>query len=241
MGCRTAVLTSTDPAYNLENILPDISIERVVAEQTTTFENVYLKVGRQQTLRSRAKNLAADHVPDNWQRASIVHLGPVANEIDPDIVNLFSNSLIGLTPQGWFRRWRDDGRVYIGEWREADDILPYTAATIVSLEDLPDSSWIERFRRVAPVVVLTQQEDGCTVFCHGESRHFAAPTVREVNPTGAGDIFASAFFVRLHQTKGNPWEAAQFANRIAAHSVAHESLEAKLQSIKEQIDGEISV
>jgi sugar/nucleoside kinase (ribokinase family) len=42
--------------------------------------------------------------------------------------------------------------------------------------------------------------------------------VTEVDPTGAGDVFAAAFFVRLLNTR-DPWEAARFANRMAAISV----------------------
>ena len=52
----------------------------------------------------------------------------------------------------------------------------------------------------------------------GDSRRFLPPAVTEVDPTGAGDIFATAFFTRLLNTR-DPWEAARFANRIAAISV----------------------
>jgi sugar/nucleoside kinase (ribokinase family) len=59
-----------------------------------------------------------------------------------------------------------------------------------------------------------------------------------VNPTGAGDIFAAAFLFRLHQTKGNPWEAAEFANHVAATSVAQLTLNEKLNSIREVLGRE---
>jgi sugar/nucleoside kinase (ribokinase family) len=39
-----------------------------------------------------------------------------------------------------------------------------------------------------------------------------------VDPTGAGDVFAAAFLCHLHAS-GNPREAADFANRVAACSV----------------------
>ena len=41
--------------------------------------------------------------------------------------------------------------------------------------------------------------------------------------SGAGDIFASAFFVRLNQTR-DPWEAARFATNLAAYSVTRVGL-----------------
>jgi sugar/nucleoside kinase (ribokinase family) len=46
----------------------------------------------------------------------------------------------------------------------------------------------------------------------------------EFDPTGAGDIFAAAFFVRLYLTR-DPWESARFANQIAATSVTRGGLD----------------
>ncbi len=46
----------------------------------------------------------------------------------------------------------------------------------------------------------------------------------ELDSTGAGDIFAAAFFTRLYLTR-DPWESARFANQIAAASVTRRGLE----------------
>jgi sugar/nucleoside kinase (ribokinase family) len=46
----------------------------------------------------------------------------------------------------------------------------------------------------------------------------------EVDATGAGDIFAAAFFTRLYLTR-DPWEAARFATQLAAYSVMRVGLE----------------
>ncbi|HET6789000.1 MAG TPA: carbohydrate kinase family protein, partial [Aquabacterium sp.] len=50
------------------------------------------------------------------------------------------------------------------------------------------------------------------------------PKVKEVDATGAGDIYAAAFFVRLYTTR-DPWEAARFATQFAAYSVSRPGLE----------------
>jgi sugar/nucleoside kinase (ribokinase family) len=47
--------------------------------------------------------------------------------------------------------------------------------------------------------------------------------MKEVDATGAGDIFAAAFFIRLFSTR-DPWEAARFATLIASHSVTRMGL-----------------
>ncbi|UCG25006.1 MAG: carbohydrate kinase family protein, partial [Chloroflexota bacterium] len=119
---------------------------------------------------------------------------------------------------------------------DAATVVPLAAAVVTSPEDLPEPGYLDRLREWSPLVVLTHGKDGCTVYSRDEERHFGAPAVNEVNPTGAGDIFATAFFVRLHQTNGNPWEAALFANQIAARSVAEDDLSAKSDTIKRFVE-----
>jgi sugar/nucleoside kinase (ribokinase family) len=55
-------------------------------------------------------------------------------------------------------------------------------------------------------------------------RRFRAPKVKVVEATGAGDVFAASFFIRLYQTR-DPWEAARFAVRMSAISVTRVGLE----------------
>lgn len=228
LGCRTAVITSTAADYDLAPTLPGIHIHRVLAPQTTIFNNVYTANGRFQTIHGIAAHLAAEHIPAAWQRPAIVHLGPVANEINPDVIQLFSNSLVGLTPQGWMRRWDAAGHVFAQDWEAAARVLPLAAAVVISEEDLLHRDMLHQYRQWSRLLVLTSGRRGCTVFLGNEMREIPAPAVNELEFTGAGDIFAAAFFIRLGQTGGNPWEAARFANEIAAQSVTQPDLESKM-------------
>lgn len=234
LGCRVAVLTSSGPDFDLSAALGEVPVVSIPARQTTTFENIYTAAGRQQYIHGRAEVLTARHVPAAWYRAPIVHLGPVADEIDPAMINLFSNSLVGLTPQGWMRRWDKDGRVYAETWPAARQILPLSVAVILSEEDLPNVELLEEFRHLAQLVVITRQKKGCTVFWRDEVRDIPVPVAPEINPTGAGDTFATAFLIRLYQTNGDPWAAAEFAGRIAALSVSQADLPAKTAAIQEK-------
>ncbi|MBK8989036.1 MAG: ribokinase [Chloroflexi bacterium] len=232
MGCCTAVLTSSGADFAWQPYLAGIHLHTIPAAQTTTFENVYTANGRMQTLHAQAAPLLPGHVPADWQRPDIVHLAPIANEIDPAMIHLFSNSLVGLTPQGWMRRWGADGRVYATDWPDAREFLPLAAAVILSHEDLRDEAQLAQYRAWSHLLVVTKGYDGCTIYFEDEIRHIPARRALEVNATGAGDIFATAFLIRLHQTGGNPWEAGRFANDIAACSVELDGLEAKLAGIQ---------
>ena len=232
LGCRTAVLTSAGPECDLTGAFPDIAVKNVPAAQTTTFHNEYEGQKRQQRIEQIARSLSAADVPPGWQRASIVHLAPVAGEVDPALVTLFSNSLVGLTPQGWLRGWDGEGRVYAREWAAARETMPLAAAVILSEEDVPDPALLQTYREWAHLLVVTQGAAGCTVYLGDEEESLAAPTVKARDVTGAGDIFAAAFLVRLHQTRGNPWEAATFANEIAAQSVTRPDLASKIAHLE---------
>lgn len=232
LGCRAAAVTSAAPQDDWQAIFPRLLIHQKPAKSTTVFENIYTPQGRVQTIHAVADRITAEDVPNDWRRASIVYLGPIADEVDPALGHLFSNSIIGLGPQGWMRRWRRDGRVYHVPWGDATAVIPLTAVTFLSLEDLSSPEDLPFYRELAKVLVITDGPRGCTVYFHGETRDFPAPAMAVVDTTGAGDIFAAAYLIRFYQTDGNVWEAARFANQIAGHSVTVRGLPEKVKRIR---------
>lgn len=230
LGCRTAVLTSARPDYELGEIYEGLELVVIPAEEDTIFENLYEDNRRTQWLRGRAADLRPEHIPDSWRQADIVHLGPLTNEIDPAVIDQFPNSLIGLTPQGWMRRWDDEGRVYATPFPAEEYLLTRADAVVISEEDLLDEAMLSRYIAWSNLLVMTQNYAGCSVFENGRRIHVAAPEIDLVEPTGAGDIFATAFFVQFRRNGGNPIAAAEFANRVAAHSVTQTALEDKVNA-----------
>jgi len=225
LGLRAAVLTSAEPGYSLIQPLSGIPVALVPAGATTTFENIYRSNGRQQVIHSVAEPIGPAAVPPNWRLAKIVHLGPIANELETELIHCFPDSLIGLTPQGWHRRWDQEGRVHYADWPAAAEVLPLALAVVVSREDIQREDTWSLYHDLCRMLVVTDSVDGCQVLFQGEQRHFPAPAVDQVDPTGVGDIFAAAFFVRLWETGGDPWEAARFATQVAAPTVARPGLE----------------
>ncbi len=236
LGCKTAVLTSAAADFDFTHALPDLTVHHIPADATTTFTNVYSDTGRQQTLHARAAQITVADLPDGWERAAIAHFAPIADEIDVEMVQAFSGAQICLTPQGWLRGWDENGRVSPIDWEAARAILPLAAAVITSEEDVPSHDTITLYKQYARLLVVTDGAKGCTVFMNGEERHFTPPPVTgTLETTGAGDIFSASFFVRLHQTGGNPWEAARFANQMASRSVMEHGIEAKIKRIEQEL------
>jgi len=216
LGRRVGVITSAAPDYDPEGALKGIEIMCVPSPCTTTFRNIYLDGERRQFILAQALPIGAGSVPPAWRQAAIVHLAPVAQEVDIELARLFPHSLKGLTPQGLLRRWDERGQVNIGSWEGLEELFSLMDVLIFSLEDVVgDARLVQRFSQLTPTCVLTQGSGGATVFQRDEGHHFPAQTTKVVDPTGAGDVFAAAYLVKLAES-GDPYQAARFANCAAS-------------------------
>ena len=223
LGLRVGIVTAAGSELSLDP-LKDIPLVSIESDSSTTFENIHEGSGRVQYLRSQADMVTFDHIPGSWHEAKIVHLAPIANEIETNISKHFSSAFLGITPQGWMRQWDADGLVSAREWDESEFALSQADAIVISREDVDgDDELIEHMAGKTKILVVTESADGAVLYWNGDRRRFRAPSVEEVDATGAGDVFAAAFFVRLWKTR-DPWEATRFATLIATHSVARTGL-----------------
>ncbi len=241
LGLRPAVVTSgpDDLLAALREALPGVSISAVPSDVATTFENVYAGGSRRQFLRGRAARLTLAAVPEAWRAAPLVLLAPLARDVDPSLASAFPNAIVAATPQGWLRRWDTAGVVTPGPLESASDLLPYLSALILSREDLiplpgtpmhtlpagvprdfaDADHMIRDWAGTVPLVAITQGAEGAILLRQGSlPEAFPGYHVREVDPTGAGDVFAAAFLCQLHET-GDARAATDFANRVAGFSI----------------------
>jgi len=225
LGKRAAIVTSAEPGLSLPPAFEHIQCALQPARRTTTFRNVYAEGTRQQYVVALSEPIGVDSIPAAWRRVPLVHLGPLAGEIDESLVHQFPESRVVATPQGWLRSWDASGRVSRGTWPGAGRLLPHLAALVLSKEDVGgDLFCIERFADMTRTLVLTNGARGATVYHAGQVKQIPTRPAQERDPTGAGDVFAAAFLIRLHETalasgEGDPWEAARFANVVASFSV----------------------
>jgi 1D-myo-inositol 3-kinase len=239
LGLRVGVLTSapSDVLAALQGALPGAVIVNVPTREATAFENLYDTAGRRrQFLRARAAILPLDHLPPAWAGARIALLAPLAQEVDPAFATAFPSALVAAAPQGWLRRWDDSGAVFPGPLDVAPRLLPHIRALILSRDDLLASdatpeqiqeadAMIAGWAREVPFVAVTRGADGADLHTAGASAEsFAGVSAREVDPTGAGDVFAAAFLWWLDRT-GDARVAVECANHVAACSVERVGVE----------------
>ncbi len=223
LGLRVGIVTAVSDETSLK-VLDGGLVVNIPSQHTTTFENIYADDGRRQILHHQAARISLGSVPEVWRKASIIHLGPVAQEIIGELPKDFSDSMIGITPQGWMRTWNRDGRVTPCKWESSETLLPQAGAVVISREDVGgDEELIEEMARQTRILAVTESSAGSVLYWNGDRRRFRAPEIEEVDATGAGDIYAAAFFIRLQSTH-DPWEAARFATQLAARSVTRVGL-----------------
>ncbi|MFL5624497.1 MAG: PfkB family carbohydrate kinase [Ktedonobacteraceae bacterium] len=232
LGLEAAIVTCADPSLlsELPTFLPDIALAARSSAATTPVANYYFEGFRIQYLQDRAATQLTMDVPAAWCKAPVILLGPLVQELTPDFVTLFPRrpgTILAATPQGWLRRWDSDGRVWPTPWQEALEILPLLDVLILSHDDLlpfangkrsDADAILARWSLEVPLLVATDGRHGATLFQGGTTERFDAYPATEVDPTGAGDVFAAAFLCHLYRHK-DPQAAVKFANCAASFSV----------------------
>lgn len=224
LGLRVGIVTSCRPDLDL-GIFDGISIFRKDAAENSTFINTYTPTGRIQHIKGVAETLTLEDIPPAWRSSPIIHLGPIAHEISPEIASAFPQAILGVTPQGYMRVWDQDGLIAYHVWEDAADVLSHADVGVMSIEDVHgDEDVVSEYASLLPVLVVTEGAAGARIYWNGDIRNIRAPQVNEIDPVGAGDIFATSFFIR-YQTTRDPWEAARFATLLAANSVTRKTLD----------------
>ena len=208
LGLSVGLLTSHGDDFPLDLIPPKIEVVSVPAADTSRFEHRQDAGGRVSHVRAVANPLTMADVPDDWRGAALILLAPVLDEVDPMIATLFTDGAVGAAAQGWLRHTAADGLVVPRVWRSPERLLQSVQALFLSREDIrgQEDEVVEWFQRM-PVGVLTADRDGALLFVNGERYEIHPRAAREVDPTGAGDVFAATFLIQ-YQRAGDPWQAA---------------------------------
>ena len=217
-GAPTTILTAVDAAFPYLDALTGIRVDRVHSPDRTRFQNLYRKDGsREQTIVSRAAT-----IPESELRRAVTGLppgsavlyAPVADELGgtgPLPRPRGRGALAGAAPQGLIRRRDDAGRVST-HWTAR------ALARLAGLDflSLSETEFPEGMGLPAPVVAVTRGRRGVLLRRSGfPAAEIPAAPGAEVDPTGAGDVFAAALCIGL-------WNGAPAARaaRLAAAAAA---------------------
>ena len=240
LGLRTLIVTQGRPG-DIEELLAPFASELELrirpAARCTTLATSGTGGGRRQRLLSWAGEIAADVEVDT----AVLHLAPVARETPSRWRG--EAAFIGLTPQGLTRAWPAEGgelsqvaldrsrvpascdAIVLGERERAScaSLLSRTGASRPRGQQRARAASTHPLQHPGPVIALTAE--GAATELHRSGRAIGAvpvpATTEVVDDLGAGDVFAAAFFVALHEG-ADPEQAARFGHAAAAVRIGAE-------------------
>ncbi len=216
MGLNAGILTSASRSYPFAEIMPGVTVTNVESPNTTTFQNLYDAGHRKQLLAARGGEIANTDIPDYWNSPPIVVICPLARELSADTCSWFPESTTGLVLQGFFRRWDEYGVVNVHP--ELPPLVESRAALAIASHYELSAQEARAWNDLADVVVRTRGPEGAELYSARDMSDVATPPVDEIDPTGAGDVWAAAYLIRLRET-GDVETAARFASATASLSV----------------------
>jgi sugar/nucleoside kinase (ribokinase family) len=229
LGLRVGVLTrgrygETIDGVDVPSLAPysdELTIITQEADSPTFFVNDYHGGRRTQTIRRWAGPIDLRGLPPHWANARIIHLGPVAREIDAHQALSLSPEYLGITPQGWMREWpmESGGRVHHIPLRLPPELLARTDTVIVSDEEIAQARPVVEWVGGRRIGVITLGPNGCILMYGGHRADLPGYPVKTVDLTGAGDVFAAAFFSKAADPTISPVTAGRYANLVAALSL----------------------
>lgn len=222
LGLRVLVLTQGS-APELEALLEpyrdELELRIVPAPATTTFATSWPGGQRRQRVLAWAGPIAGPIEVDT----GILHFAPVARETPAAWRG--HAGFVGLTPQGLARTWGEAGSGEIVSTPLPNDrqslgaLLPHDCrALVISAQERTACAPLLATAAAGGAVIAVTAGPGATnvQLPDGETTQVQAPAVAAPrDDLGAGDVFAAAFFVALHEGL-SPVRAASFANAAAA-------------------------
>jgi sugar/nucleoside kinase (ribokinase family) len=217
------MVTRFGPDVTKRDLPRQVAVAGRPSMSSTSFRNVYDAGRRRQRVPTQADAIAPDDIPRDWRAAPITLIGPVCGEAPPDLDACLSSPLIGVSAQGWLRALDRDRRVRRRAWNGAP-FWSRAHVLFVSREDLGRRrDQIDRWINDVPIVVVTRDRGGARVHERGAWREIDAFPAREIDPTGAGDVFATAFLVQYRTTRDTK-HATRFAAAAASCAVEGEGV-----------------
>jgi len=220
LGLRSGLITSAAPTFPFWDFLDGVEIHCQEAARTTEFENIYDGSRRRQRVLAQADPLTPASLASIRGRlegdAAVLYC-PVVHEIQLPLAPLAARGLSGVAPQGFFRQWKPHGLVEARDWPGAPAALALADVVSMSEDDhVAPEELAEEFPGRA--FAVTKGAKGARIYSGGDVYDLPAFPAVEVDPTGAGDVFAAGLLLALRERRPVV-RAARFAACVASFAV----------------------
>ncbi len=200
LGARTGLVSVVGSDFLCDAALQGLEPALQRLGNTTIFINTYRDDGmRVQRVRAQAGAVSPALLPVGWEHPDVMFMAPVMGELDLAAWRrAVTPRVLGIGVQGWIKGANADGAVVPRRWEVEQELLRTVDAACISEDDYAQQpDLLERLLSAVPVVAFTHGKAGCEVFVRGKSTRVGTYPTAERDPTGAGDVFSSAFFLAL--------------------------------------------
>jgi sugar/nucleoside kinase (ribokinase family) len=200
-----------------------------------------------------SEKITIDDIPESYYNVPCIHLGPVFNEINLDLIAKVREKFpfVSLDGQGFIRSTHGESKkIILQTWDEYEKYLSYLNLLKVDdteLKNMTKASKLDDAIELIletdlPLLVITRAYKGAIIFKDDERFDIPAIPTTIIDETGAGDTFITAFLLEYLKTNDCYYSgliAASTASFKIANSgpVPQYTREHIIQKLKNHIPG----
>jgi sugar/nucleoside kinase (ribokinase family) len=206
--------------------LKDIKLELIKKQNTTQVGIKRDEFGSDYGfLIDYAGQIDARDIPQKLYDAKIVYVSTVLDDVSPQALKQFNNSLIALDIQGFIRKGSDK-RWIRANWDNAKEYLKNV--NVLKMSDYEKQFFPMSFEEAVKignleVILLTLGKNGVVAYSNGNYYHMPALAKKVVSSIGAGDYFLTCFTESYHKNR-NVSESLKLASLDVASFLENQKL-----------------
>jgi sugar/nucleoside kinase (ribokinase family) len=187
-------------------------VDRSQTKKTTRFKLIVKDNDRSLYLTERCEDISLDQMPDGHFNATLI--SPLAGEIPLPVFEEIRrrSDFCFLDPQGYVRSFEPSGKVFISPWSD-ENVLGGIDALKMDLEECaaitgktsPEEAMGKLASKKIHKAVITRGGEPAIVLDGNRILKVDVPSVKVVDNTGAGDIFAGALLTSYLRSRDFLW------------------------------------
>lgn len=238
LGERIGIVSKVGTDFHLKNLklIHDFGVDlngfQISGNTSMIFENKYnMKGQRTQKILSLSEKITFEDIPESYYNVPCIHLGPVFNEIDLDLISKVKEifPFVSLDGQGFIRGTKNASKIIIHQpWNDFEYYLNYLDLLKVDDTELKYMTKTSRLNDAIDLIletdlrilVITRAQKGAIIFKDKQRFDIPAIPTKIVDETGAGDTFITAFLLEYLKPH-NCYYSGLIAASTASFKIAH--------------------
>ncbi len=219
LGEQIGIVSKVGTDFHLKNLKlihnfgADLNGFQISGKSSMRFENKYNSKGqRTQKILSVSEKITFNDIPESYYNVPCIHLGPVFNEIDLDLISKVREifPFVSLDGQGFIRGTKESSKKIIHKpwngYAHYFDYLDLLKVDDTELKNMTNTKQLDEaidqiLETNLHILVITRAHKGAIIFKDKQQFEIPAIPTKVVDETGAGDTFITAFLLEYLKTK----------------------------------------